>query len=357
MKKAGLTIVLTLILALIVSACGSNGSNGANQGNGGSGASGGNTGGNAEQSREDDKVYVLKLGYENNPGEPVDLAAHRWQELAEERSGGRLKLELYPSSQLGSKSDLTEQMRSGANVATVSDGSFLADFVPDMGILMGPYLADDEQQMFKLFESEWFDGIRAQLEEQNVHVLSTNWLYGVRHVIAKQPATTPAEFAGVKLRAPNSDIFIKTVEAMGATPTPMPLGDVYPSITQGVIDGMENPLTVIYGSKTYEQAKHILLTGHMTNITNWIAGQPFIESLPDDLVAILKETGDEAGDFMTETVKQSDDDIIDMLKAEGVSFHEVDRAAFREAAKPVYEAFPQWTPGLYDTIQDILSEN
>src|SRR5690606_6437216 len=268
----------------------------------------------------------------------------------------RLKVELYPSSQLGTKVDLTEQLRNGTNIITLSDGSFLGDFVPDMEIMMGPYLADDIDQMFKLFQSDWFEDIKAQLEEKNVHVVTTNWLYGVRHIIANKPATTPEEFKGMKLRVPNADIFIKAIEAMGATATPMPLGDVYPSLAQGVIDGMENPLVVIEGSKAYEQAKHIMLTGHVLNITTWIAGQPFIESLPEDLVTILKETGDEAGDFMTETGLASDEETIERLKAQGVTFHEVDRELFKEAVRPVYDMFPDWSPGLYDTVQEILNQ-
>lgn len=349
-KKSYLLLTITLIFALVLSACGSASNNAGNQ------PPANETGDNGAAPEDDGKVYTVRIAYENNPGEPIDLAANKWKELAEERSNGRLKVELYPSSQLGTKVDLTEQLRNGANIITLTDGSFLRDFVPDMEIMMGPYLADDIDQMFKLFQSDWFEDIKAQLEEKNVHVVTTNWLYGVRHIIANKPATTPEEFKGMKLRVPNADIFIKAIEAMGATATPMPLGDVYPSLAQGVIDGMENPLVVIEGSKAYEQAKHIMLTGHVLNITTWIAGQPFIESLPEDLVTILKETGDEAGDFMTETVLASDEETIERLKAQGVTFHEVDRELFKEAVRPVYDMFPDWSPGLYDTVQEILNQ-
>lgn len=360
-KKWNVLLIFALVVVLILSACSQNSGSTSSSSGSGTQASGTQSGsgtssssGSSDGAAQDDKVYTVHIGYENNPGEPIDLAAHRWKELAEERSGGRLKLELFPSSQLGTKVDLTEQMRGGANVITLTDGSFLADFVPDMGIMMGPYLSNDVDSMFKLFESEWFDGIKQQLEEQNIHVVTTNWLYGVRHVIANKPATTPEDFKGMKLRVPNADIFIKTIEAIGATATPVPLGDVYPSITQGVIDGMENPLTVIYGSKVYEQAKHIILTGHMINITTWIAGQQFIESMPDDLVKILKETGDEAGNYMTEIVLQADDETIEKLKAEGVTFHEIDRAAFQKLVEPVYDMYPEWTPGLHATVQEAM---
>lgn len=300
------------------------------------------------------ETYVVKVGYENNPGEPFDLAVQKWAELAKERSNGQLIIEPYASSQLGSKSDLIEQMRAGANVVTLADGAFFRDLVPDMEILMAPYLVENEEQMFELFKTDWYLDLESQLRDKGLHILTSNWLYGVRHVIADKPATTPEEFKGMKLRTPTANIMVKTAEGLGATPTPMPLGDVYPSMAQGVINGMENPLPVIQGSKVYEQAKHIILTGHITNVTQLVGGEQFMASLPADILTILKETGDEAGNYMTELVNELDKEIRADLEAEGVTFHEVDREVFKEAAMPIYTSIDDWTPGLYETVQDLI---
>ena len=90
---------------------------------------------------------VIQLGYENNPGEAIDLGCNEWARLVEEKSGGTMKIEVFPSSQLGAKVDLIDQMLAGAPVITLADGAFYADRgVPDFGILFGPYLFSDWEE-------------------------------------------------------------------------------------------------------------------------------------------------------------------------------------------------------------------
>ena len=97
---------------------------------------------------------TIRVAYENNPGEPLDQVMKRWQELIAERSGGEIALELYPSSQLGSKQDVTDQAIMGLNVVTITDVGFLADYEPDVGVLFGPYLTDDMDKLFAIYDGE-----------------------------------------------------------------------------------------------------------------------------------------------------------------------------------------------------------
>lgn len=358
-KMSGLFAVV-LVLSLVLAACGGGNNSGGQQASSGGSGGGTSQGQSANQSQgsdaQDDKVYTINISYENNPGEPVDLAVQEWKRLAEEKSGGRLILETYPSSQLGSKVDVIEQMMTGANVIAIADASFLMDYVPDLGIVSGPYLTENYDQLFKLTQSDWFKEQEAKLQEKGLHIVTTKWIYGTRHMVVNKPVTKPEDFKGMKIRVPNNQLFIKTIEGMGGTPTPMPWGDVYPALSQGVVDGAENPLPVLYGSKMHEQAKYVALTEHIQMISQWIAGQQFIESLPDDIVAILKETGDLAGDVMNEMVMSADAETIEKLKEAGVTVNEVDVAAFRAAVEGIYSEFPEWTPGLFDKIQEIIRQ-
>lgn len=102
------------------------------------------------------KPISIKVAYENNPGEPLDVVMRYWADLLNKKSNGEITLALYPSSQLGSKQDVTKQAMMGMNVITLSDVAFLADYEPDLGILFGPYLTDDPQKLFKIYESDWF---------------------------------------------------------------------------------------------------------------------------------------------------------------------------------------------------------
>ncbi|MGC3963465.1 MAG: C4-dicarboxylate TRAP transporter substrate-binding protein [Rhodocyclaceae bacterium] len=298
--------------------------------------------------------FAIKVAYENNPGEPIDKAMNEWARLFKERTKGEGELLLYPSSQLGSKKDVMEQMKMGAAMVTLTDGAFFADYVPDFAIMMGPYLGKDYTDVIKLSNSPWFAGMSQQLDKKGFHIIAANWLYGSRHMVTKKPVRTPADLKGMKIRVPNARIQIEAMKAMGATPTPMPLAEVYPALTTGVIDGAENPIPVLYGQKHHEPAKYLILTGHLDNVTNLTISQKYFERLPADVKKALAETCLQAGDYMTRVTLEAEKDTIEKMKKEGVTVIEVNRNLFREAAKSTYTKFPEWTPGLYDQLQDYL---
>jgi TRAP-type transport system periplasmic protein len=301
-----------------------------------------------------DAKTVINVAYENNPGEPVDKVVRYWAELLKEKSKGEIELVAYPSSQLGTKKDVTEQAMMGVNVITITDVGFLQDYDPDLGILFGPYLTDDPAKLFKIYEGAWYKAKEEALKKKGIHVVMTNYLYGVRHVLAKKPIHTPADTKGMKIRAPNQVMLIKTVESMGATATPLPLGEVYPALTQGLVDGVENPIPVLYGGKFHEQAKYLSLVGHLTNTSLWVGGEAFFKTLPADQVKLIHETGRAAGEYSQKIAAEQDAEYLEKMKAAGVIVVQPNVALFREAAKSVYKQFPKWTPGLYETIQKEL---
>ena len=293
----------------------------------------------------------IKVAYENNPGEPFDQVMHHWKDELAKRSNGEITLELYPSSQLGSKKDVTEQAMMGLNVITISDVGFLADYDPDLGVLYGPFLTDDPAKLFKVYDGEWFKQKSEALKEKGIHIVMPNYLYGVRHLIAKKPVRTPEDLKGMKIRVPNNVMQIKTFEAMGATPTPMPLGETFPALAQGVIDGVENPISVLYGQKFQEEAKYLSKIGYLTNAALMVGGEAFFSTLPEDQLKLIHETAYDAGLYSQKLTTQLDNEMIAKMQEAGVEVIEVDRAPFRALAEKVYTQFPEWTPGLYDQIK------
>ncbi len=297
---------------------------------------------------------TLRMAYVNNPGEPVDLVLSHWKERLEEKSGGEIKVELYPSSQLGSQKDVTEQALAGLNIVSMTDAGFLADFDPDIGIMFGPYLADSPEQLFKIYDSPWWKEKEAALAEKGVHILAPNFLYGVRHLLTTRAVETPEDLSGLKIRTPNNRMQISAFEAMGANPTPMPLGEVYAALSQGVIDGVENPLSVLYGQKFHEVAKDLSLIGYLTNTNMLFAGETFMQTLSEEQRAMIEETAYEAGLYSQKLMTEKDAETLELMRADGVSVHEVDVAPFREKAMSVYGDFPEWSDGLYESIQSQL---
>ncbi|MFC2856395.1 C4-dicarboxylate TRAP transporter substrate-binding protein [Citrobacter farmeri] len=300
------------------------------------------------------KPLSIKVAYENNPGEPLDVVMRYWAEILNKKSDGEITLVLYPSSQLGSKQDVTEQAMMGMNVITLTDVAFLADYEPDLGILFGPYLTDDPQKLFKIYESDWFRQKNEDLKKKGIHVVMNNYLYGTRQIISKKPIRKVEDLAGMKIRVPNNVMQIKAIQAMGATPTPMPLGEVYPALTQGVIDGVENPISVLQGQKLFEQAKYLSMVNYLTNTSVWIGGEAFFSTLSPKQLELIHSTGYEAGLYSQKLTIERDAEMLKSMEAEGVEVIYPDTEAFRQKAREVYSQFPEWTPGLYDTIQQQL---
>lgn len=317
---------------------------------------------NGQAEKTGVKPIVLQVGYENNPGEPVDLACHEWQKIIEEKSNGTMKIELFPSSQLGKKTDLIDQMIAGAAVSTLADGAFYSERgVPDFGIVFGPYLFNSWDDCWKLTESDWYATQSAKLEANGLKLISSNWIYGDRHTMTKKPVKTPADLKGMKIRVANSPVFIKGFESLGATPTPLALGEVYTALQQGVVDGLENPLTTLEGGKFQEVAKYVILDGHIKNFTTWVVGSAFFNSLTADQQKILLESAHEAGLYNNSIQSQKEADARAKLEAAGVVFYTPsaqEKKMFQDAAQQFY-AYPEiagkWSPGLYGTVKNIIN--
>lgn len=305
-------------------------------------------------------VIKIRIAYGNNVGEPNDKAVREWGRLMKERSGGRVQFQYFPSSQLGSQKDVTEQLTIGSNVnvITISDGGFLMDYVPAFGVTYLPYLYDNKEQLFKLVDSDLFKDLSRQLEAKGLYVVSSKWIYGVRNMLSSKPATRPEELKGLKIRVPNIRLSNAMMNAMGATATPMPLAEAYPALMQGVINGAENPIPVLYGGKMFEGAKNLLLTQHQINLVTWVASASFIKKLPPDIVQMLKETGEEAGKFLDRENEIADKEAIKKMEAAGVKVVEVDRAAFKAAMKDFPSRYfsKEFPPAVMDQVYAIVGQ-
>lgn len=336
-RKRGILFCLLAACSLLIAGCGENIS--------------------SASSKDGEEPIVINIAHGNNPNEPIALMAEKWKELAAEKSDGMLELNIYPSSQLGSEKDVVEQAIMGNNVVIFTGYDFLMDYVPDAGILTAPYLTDDFDELINLTTTDWFADLENQLNEENIEIINTTTIYGERHLMTVRPVNTPEDLKGKKIRVPNNSMYINTFEALGASPTPMPLSDTYTGLQQGLIDGAENPLPVLAGSKTNEVAKHLTLTEHTKILSPWIAGTEFMNTLPEETVDILKETGIEAAEYGREVLGELNEQVLEDFIDQGVEIHEVDLEPFREKAEAVYTSFPGWSDGLYETVKSLLEEN
>lgn len=305
--------------------------------------------------------FVLKLCTEQTDGDPIDDGCDRWAELVSKATDGAVNIQVYPSSQLGAKADLIEMMLMGQNVCTIADGSYLMDYVPDFGVVMGPFLFSEWSAMYKITGSDWWREVSAQLEEQGLKIVSTNWVYGERQLMTRSPVKSMADMKGLKVRVPNNDISVTMFNDLGAASTPMALSEVYTALSQGVVDGVENPLTTLYNNKFQEVCKNVTMTNHQMTFSNFIVGKTFWDKLPPEYQEAIISCGREAALYNNELYQQVSQKMQQALSSEGctiITLDEATQAEFKDACVKLYKEYEEkgtWTKGLYDKIQAIIN--
>jgi tripartite ATP-independent transporter DctP family solute receptor len=298
----------------------------------------------------------IRFAHSLSTSEPAHQAAEFFAKNVAARTNGRVVIQVFPGEQLGSGKEINEMIRQGANVMNITDPGYLSDFVPDIGVLNGPYLIKDPKDYDKLLASDWYKGVEKRLEASGFKLIMANGFFGQRHLIADKPVRTPADMAGMTVRVPPNTMWIETFKAMGARPTTVQWSEVYNALQQNVVQAAEAPLGSLWGSKLHETRKVISTTGHFTAFVMWPMNAKYFASLPADVQRVLIEEGKKAGDEMTRMTLTLNDDYVSKFKAAGVTFVDVDGGAFQKATAPVYKAFPKWTPGLHDTVMDALKK-
>lgn len=282
--------------------------------------------------------YQLNVSTALTPEDPIYKGLEQFRDKVAERSAGKLEVRIFPSSQLGKDEDVLEQARAGANVAVLVDPGRLAVFVKDFGVLGGPYLADGFEGMRKVVTSPLFEGWSKQLHDTSGHqILSFNWWQGQRNLLTQKPVTTPADLAGVRMRTPGAPVWMETISAMGATPTPMGFGEVYPALQQNVIDAAEAQDTATHGARLYEVVKHLTKTHHIGLITGLVTSAAWFDGLPADLQAIVKEEALAAGDAASKGTEDATAIVDADMVSKGLSIDEIDVTPFKEATAGVYD--------------------
>lgn len=299
----------------------------------------------------------IMVSYPNQPGEPVDQAINYWAQILKEESNGEIILTPFPSGQLGAQEDVRAQAQMGAPIITTSSYGSLADLVPDLGVVNAPYVGTSVEQKMKLIKTKKFVDLLSQLDPKGIHVICPDSYYGTRQLMANVKAQKPEDMNGIKIRVQNTKIAGYWAQSVGAVPTPMPLSEAYTAISQGIVEGIENPPGTLEGGKFYEQLKYLIMTNHDIHLAPWVMGSAFWESLTPKQQELLTSTAAKMSKFATKIVEGTEQDYIDKMAAQGVEVVEVDVQPYVENALKVMKGnFPEWTPNLYEDTLNSLSE-
>ena len=282
--------------------------------------------------------YTLSVNTALATSDPLYKGLEAFRDNVATASNGAIEVKLFPNSQLGPDEDVLEQARAGAPVAVVVDGGRLAAFVNEFGVLGAPYLASGYEGIRKVVVSPQFEEWITKLHDASGHqVLSFNWWQGERHLWTKMPVNVPADLNGSRMRTPGAPVWVETVSAMGATPTPMPFAEVYSGLEQNVIDSVEAQLPAGIGANLQEVTTVLTKTGHINLITGLVTSGPWFDSLPTELQTVLRDEALKAGDIASFGTQDALAKIEADLVAAGMTVNEIDVTPFKEATAGVYD--------------------
>lgn len=287
---------------------------------------------------------------------PTNLSVQIAEEVGErisERTDGRIQFQVFPSAQLGSTTDTLEQASQGSPIVTYTSASFMAQFgVPELAAVEGPFAISDAEEGDRLASSDLMEGYYDRLAETaGIRVLALNWFDGARHMIGDAPYPEPSDLQGVKMRVPPVETWIKTFEPLGVVATTVEAAEAYSALAQGVVSAAESPLTGLRASKWYEVADQITLTGHFNLFLGWVMSEAVYQGLSEEDREILIEEFRAGGRDLTAQSIALAEEIRAEFEAAGVTFHDANLPAYREATASFWESFPEWPDGLYDDIR------
>ncbi len=285
----------------------------------------------------DEDVVVLRLAHVLGMDHPVHLGMAHFGEQLEARSGGTMRVEIYPSSQLGSERETIELLQLGTlDLAKVS-AAVVENFVPEMGVFSLPYLFDDSEHLWRVLGGPIGKEILLAGEPYRVRGLCY-YDAGFRSFYLRAgDGASPDELDGKKIRVMRSNLSIRTVNLLGANATPLAYGEVYTALQQGVVDGAENNPPNFFGSKHYEVSDTYVLDEHSAPpdvllISTWRWNQ-----LSAQQQAWVEEAIEASVTHQRALWVEATEDALAAVEAAGVTVIRPDKAPFREAVTPLYE--------------------
>ncbi|MFC2165791.1 TRAP transporter substrate-binding protein [Acidobacteriota bacterium] len=302
-----------------------------------------------------EKTYLIKIGQSMNPDEPQVRAMRLFKEIVEEKTGGRLQVEIYPNNQLGNQRDVTEGIQLGT-VQMMSCSAVMAGFVPEANVFELPFLFESRDHFHAVLDSEIGESLKPAFERRGFYLLGY-FDVGVRHIrTVDRPIQSYDDLKGLKIRTMENPAHLDAFRAFGANPMPMAYGELYTALEQGVIDGAEAANTNYYAKKFYEQAPHWAQVGWIHLVESVIMSRYFFERLPDEYKQIIEKAVFTMIDAERNWYRENDTDVLSKLKAKGVHITYPDKNPFREASRKVYQSWADKVGGM-DLINQILDFN
>ncbi|HVE53478.1 MAG TPA: TRAP transporter substrate-binding protein [Ramlibacter sp.] len=284
------------------------------------------------------QTRTIKFANQNAKGHPVVLGMERFAELVDQKSGGKIKVQVFPGGALGSDQANVSALQGGTlEMASMNSGIF-ASLVKDFAVYDFPFLFGNPREADAVVDGVFGRNLHAKLEEKGLIGLGYYEL-GFRHITnSRRPITKVEDIAGLKLRVIPNPINVDWVTALGANPTPLPFPELYAALEQKAVDGQENPVATIKGAKLFEVQKFMTLTNHQYNPQSIVISKKVWDTLSAGDRKVLQDAATESIGYQRTQSRAALQSGLEDLKKGGLQVNELPAAEvskLRDKMKPV----------------------
>lgn len=312
---------------------------------------------NGQQDGDGQEFYEIKVGY-GTAGGPIHEAALEFEKRIE-AADPRIDVQIFPGGQLGSEGEIIGQLQSGVTDMLPTTTGPLGQYDPIFYVLESPFVFLNEEQVDKVLDGPVGEIFLNSLEEKGLIGLAF-WENGFRELTnSKRPILQPSDLDGVKLRTMQNKLHMEYFGSLGANPTPLPFTEIYNSLATKVVDGQENPFSLIATNKFYEQQAYVSKTDHVYSAVPVYFSAMKWKALPEDVQSLIKNTVYELRLWERERGRNLQQEYLDEIKSKSEVFILTDaqKAAFQEKAKETYAwAAEQYGDAYADLLDQLLAE-
>lgn len=298
---------------------------------------------------------TLRLAHVVNEKDGFHIAAEKFEDLVEERTDGKVNIELYPNASLGDERTLLEGMQIGTvDMGVITNGP-VANFLEEMAVFELPFLFPSPEAAYEVLDGPIGQELLDRLSEVNLKGLAYAER-GFRNLTnSERPVTTPEDLEGLRIRVMENPVYVDTFRELGANAIPMAWTEALTAMQQGTIDGQENPVNVIHSFKLYETQDHMTLSRHTYAPAIFVMGMPAWGQLPEAAQTVLVDAAQEAAEHERRVNAEMAAEQMAALREAGMEIvEEPDIAAFQEAVAPVYEKYGEQFGDYLPRIQEAL---
>ena len=290
---------------------------------------------------ESEKSYTLKIGHSVTEKSSWHLGLVKFKELVAQKSNGRITIEIYPNLTLGSEREMIEGMMIGSVDMGLVSPSIASSFTSNLSVLDMPYIFRDFDHAHKVLDSEIGQELLKSLEDIGIEGLAF-YENGWRSIATSKPISSLSDLKGMKIRTPESPMYIEIFKALGANPVPMTWGDVYTALQQKTIDGTESSNDNTYKAKMHEVAPYVTCSYQAYASTFIGMSKQLWDTLSENDQKIIRESAMEAAPYQRQLAGEMEEESLKKMESEGsivIRHDEMDWTEWEKAAEVVYEVY------------------